>query len=1482
MKLFIVESYGKVKKIQQFLGSDWKVAASVGHVRDLPVRETGVYPPDFIPRYVLTERGEKVCGELARMAREAESVWLATDADREGEAIAWHLQQVLKLDSPRRVTYTEITAPAVKKAVEQAGEIDQNLVSAQEGRRVLDRLVGYSVSPALNQVSGMVLSAGRVQTPALRLVVEREEAIRGFSSTTHYGVEMKFDGTGGGPAGPASGTGGPGLFAKAGRAAGASGAAGVSAAAAAGTGAGPGAGAAGTEAGPGAGIEAGPRPWKAVWNSKNWLAPGEEYFTDKAAAQKIAELRDLRVSRYDEGSAAQGPPPPFITSTLQQAASNALKIDPKECMRLAQALYEEGLITYMRTDNPNLSAEAAEAVRKLAREKGYPLPDKRRTFKSKEGAQEAHEAIRPTDFKVERAGKTEQERALYDLVRKRAVASQLADAKYATVKAVLESRLNGKKVLFEAKGRRLDSPGWKAVLGDDQANEGDKEKDRDELTNPVPGLAVGDSPRPSSSDLKTRRTTPPLRYTQAALIRDLEKRGIGRPSTYASILDNITARQYVVVNQKRLLEATGLGEKLLSYLKSRFKFANYEYTRNLEEKLDGIAKGQNKYFDVVQEAYGLLQEELGKFMTDTGNACPDCGQAVRHLFKEGDGGYNFWACSNRTDCGAKFMDQGGVRGPKLNNSKLSEHLCPACGKPLRHILKEGPTGYNYWSCSDRTCGTSLSDEDGKPGAPRSRPGAAADSGHFCRICDKPLRHVVKEGEGGYDFWGCSDIAACGATYRNVDGLPGEQMEREARFPLTEHACSLCGKPLRHVVKEGPGGYNFWGCSDRGCNANYKDDDGRPGELNVRVLDSDHKCEKCGKPLRHVFKEGPGGYDFWGCSDRECGASYGDEDGRPGALQPARPPLSEYNCDKCGKPLRHVVKEGDGGYNFWGCSDRGCNTTYADEDGRPGAPNARYVDSEYNCDACGQPLRHIVREGEGGYNFWGCSDRGCGTTYKDDDGKPGVMNPKVTESEHSCECGRPLKHIVKDGPGGYNFWGCSDRDCGNTYRDADGRPGEKNAKYVDSEHPCEVCGKPLRHIVKDGPNGYNFWGCSDRSCRATYPDEGGRPGPKNARDRFPDSEHDCECGKPLRHIVKEGEGGYNFWGCSDRGCGNTYRDAGGRPGEKNAKFADSEHKCEACGKPLRHIVKEGPNGYDFWGCSDRACRATYPDDGGKPGPRNSGDRFPDSEHACETCGKPLRHIVKEGDGGYNFWGCSDRSCGTTYKDADGRPGERNAKFADSEHKCEDCGKPLRHIVKEGPNGYDFWGCSDRACRATYPDEGGKPGRKNAGSRFPDSEHACETCGKPLRHIVKEGEGGYNFWGCSDRSCGTTYRDDDGRPGERNFKTERTVSQHPCEVCGKPLVHIVRDGPNGFNFWGCSDRACNTSYSDDLGKPGPRNERRAAAPPSEHKCPTCGSPLYHKKGYSERVGSDYNFFACSNRGCNLTYKAVEDKPVFDQQY
>ncbi len=568
----IVESPNKIRKIKGILGAGWDVAASVGHIRDLPVKTLGITMPGYQPQYELSGRGADVVKTLRARAAKAEAIYLATDPDREGEAIAWHVSEALKLRKPHRVSFGAITPEVILRAIEQPRTVDLNLVHAQEARRVLDRLVGYQVSPVLSrQAAHSGLSAGRVQSPAVRLVVDREREIQAFVEVKHFGAELSFDGN----------------------------------------------------------------SWRAQWETAPFLkkqsvkTPGVEdakYILDEALAKRAAACRDCTVLASANRIARQGPPPPFTTSTLLQAASIQLRWKPDVTSQVAQRLFEAGLITYHRTDSQNFSAEALKEVRAYAKERELPLPASARTWRARDNAQEAHEAIRPTHFAAEQAGDDPAQGQLYRLIWQRAVASQLAEAEWSVNTTRMEARNaaenDGETFTFKAEGRILVVAGWKALTAKDDADEEDEAKDG-ESCGKVPVLAVGSAVRAEAGKVLHKKTQPPPRYTQASLIKKLEGIGIGRPSTYSAILKNVQARGYLE-DDKKFLRPTALGFAVVDALVSRFSFMEYEFTRSLEQQLDDIAEGKAAYLGVVSAADERLQRELAAL-----HAAPLAGGGAR-------------------------------------------------------------------------------------------------------------------------------------------------------------------------------------------------------------------------------------------------------------------------------------------------------------------------------------------------------------------------------------------------------------------------------------------------------------------------------------------------------------------------------------------------------------------------------------------------------------------------------------------------------------------------------------------------------------------------------------------------------------------------------------------------------------------------------------------------------------------------------------
>ncbi len=674
MKLMIIESPGKIPKLKAILGDGWQIAASVGHVRDLPTREMGIEPPDFKPQYELIERGVAVIAKLKALARQADAVYLATDPDREGESISWHLQQCLRLDNPLRVTFNEITPTAVKTALNNPRTIDVKRVAAQEARRVLDRRVGYMVSPELSRQTGERLSAGRVQSPAVYLVVERERQIKDFKVTHHFGALLIF------------------AYAK-------------------------------NQSKPAQDFA--PIEYSAEWLTRpNFVTADNPYFMDRAFATAVSEVKIVLVKSFDETEAKRSPPAPFTTSTLQQAASVTLGLDPKTTMEAAQKLYEQGHITYHRTDNPNVSDDSLSDIYAVAVKMGLDMAERPRKFKAPEGAQEGHPAITPTHWEIEDAGETSDQRALYSMIRLRAIACQLADARYAVRTARLEAvePIDGKAVEFEAKGRTLVYSGWLKLLDGDQTEEAANDN---EPANPIPDLAHGQTLSVALGKLLEKKTQPPSRYTQASLIRKLESEGVGRPATYAAIMENIISREYVATVKKNLVP-TETGCLVVDSLVRKFQFIELGYTRQIEQDLDRIAQGEASYKAIIQAVHANLSREIGE----------------------------------------------------LGLSVVPKHPCPSCGKPLNRI--KGKTGY-FWGCASfPDCNTTLPDNEGEPGLPKL---PMALSEYLCQQCNRALVHRIKAGKGGYDFWGCSGYKdGCKKTYPNLNGKPHYDATKTVNTP----------------------------------------------------------------------------------------------------------------------------------------------------------------------------------------------------------------------------------------------------------------------------------------------------------------------------------------------------------------------------------------------------------------------------------------------------------------------------------------------------------------------------------------------------------------------------------------------------------------------------------------------------------------------------------------------------------------------------
>jgi len=591
--LLIVESPSKAKIISKYLEGEYDVVASVGHIRELPKsNKTAIdIPGGFIPHYEISAGKEKVVADIRARAKKATAVLLATDPDREGEAIAWHLKEALGLKNPKRVVYYEITKEAIRDAIAHPREIDDNLRKAQEARRVLDRLVGYDLSGVIWKKVRYGLSAGRVQSPALRILVEREREIRAFIPEAYYPISAEFKNK------------------------------------------------------DGALLQ-----MNCTEEIKNKVRAEEVTALGEKIIWKVKDIEETELKRTSR--------PPFTTSTIQQAASSRLGFTPSRTMGIAQKLYEGGHITYMRTDSTNLSSLAIkEAEEVIKKEFGDKYAEKK-TFKStSKNAQEAHEAIRPTHLSIASAGGNDEEKKLYALIRSRTLASQMADARMARTKIIAcadgDAETNAKLPNFAVTGSRVIFDGWlKAdpdAVGEDVI---------------LPKTEKDEKLKLEKMVWVEKFTEPPSRYSEAGLVKELDKKGIGRPSTYASIIKTLETRQYIEKINKSL-KPTDTGEVVISFLEEHFgKYVDYDFTAEMENELDDIAAGTAKYIPTIKKFYDPLTKIIAEKIdidkiTNLGDAdpsfkCPKCGAGmIIKLARTG----KFLSCSKYPDCdGALTME----------------------------------------------------------------------------------------------------------------------------------------------------------------------------------------------------------------------------------------------------------------------------------------------------------------------------------------------------------------------------------------------------------------------------------------------------------------------------------------------------------------------------------------------------------------------------------------------------------------------------------------------------------------------------------------------------------------------------------------------------------------------------------------------------------------------------------------------------------
>jgi len=653
MDLIIVESPTKAKTLAKFLGDGFEVQATMGHIRDLPEKKLGVdVKKDFEPEYVVSEAKAETIEKLKKLAQKAEKIFLATDPDREGEAIAWHVSALLSGNSKfkiqnskfSRVTFHEITKKAIDEALSKPGEININLVEAQTARRILDRLVGYKLSPLLWQKIRRGLSAGRVQSVAVRLIVEREKEIDKFVPIEYWEIEallQKFIG--------------------------------------------------------------GEMPDAPRFLAKLVKKNGGkiEVVNQTQSSGIVEELKKAEYEVYgvDKKEFKRNPYPPFTTSTLQQAGANRLGWSSKKTMQMAQSLYEKGLITYHRTDSTNLAEEAVAQARDFIK-KNYGndyLPQEPKIYKTKsKSAQEAHEAIRPTELQRDNspAGGSElqsgDEEKLFKLIWKRFLACQMNPAVVEVTTLTTQAAGEKNIFLFETKGAIQKFDGWRKLY--ETIEEVDEEGEKIEK---LPEVSVGDGLKLLELKPEQKFTAPPPRFNEASLIKTLEELGIGRPSTYAPIISTIQDRNYVE-KQNKAFVPTLLGVAVNDFLMDYFaNILDYQFTAKMEDEFDGIANGELKRTPVLAEFYTPFIEKLEgvrrvaqrvAVQTEaTGQSCPDCkqGSVVVRVGRFG----KFLSCSRFPDCH--------YRAPFVQ--KVEGFNCPKCGSDV--IYKKTKTGKGFYGCA---------------------------------------------------------------------------------------------------------------------------------------------------------------------------------------------------------------------------------------------------------------------------------------------------------------------------------------------------------------------------------------------------------------------------------------------------------------------------------------------------------------------------------------------------------------------------------------------------------------------------------------------------------------------------------------------------------------------------------------------------------------------------------------------------------------
>jgi DNA topoisomerase-1 len=980
-----VDTLAAATKIQGFLDSEWRVVASGGGVfRDFPRSDVFNQVERLPSSFVLTSLGQTVVDKLKPLTEKAEAVYLGLGYDRIGEWTAWQLKEILGLESPFRVDLVEITPEGVKKALDRSRFLRVSLATAEEAYRTAERLCEVA-SLASQALTGQYVGAGLSLTAVLETLIDKEKASNLSNFERSYGVELIFS---------------PENQKK--------------------------------------------LSWRAYWNPKNWLNKGETFFQNQKIAERVAELNRFKVASYKEGAFYVKSLPPLSTKTLFRTASDILSFESVKTRSLALGLYEQGHVTYPLAANKTLTPNVLDKIRELATNYGWPIEPSPRVWPSYDYEPDYLECVRPVNLSLEVAGDSDEQKKLYKLIRLRTLASQMMDALYDETQVVLWSVLDGKKVFFEAKKRRIKKPGFKSLYNDEPRHKVNYDED---LNNPIPKLIVESDLITKASNVYAKsKSTDHL--TEIKLLKETLKTTGPFLEEFSSLTKDLINWGYASVNVYGHIQSEPRGQKVLELIRHNFPCLTNQGSKGFRELLDRVTKGEVDWVTAVVHFSQTLQKDLAKFHGPTVK-CPECGEDLLRVVGRQDQLITAtWVCPNN-ECGVTYADEAGSLGQKKELEAPYRRACPYCGRPL--ALFKGVKSWEpkeFWACNVKfNCGARFYNDHGKLGQAFFR---LAPAKVTCPDCGSPIiGHVeIKDGVEIPRFY-CQNRRECGLRFKNNHGVPGDRLF----LPNKNFPCPECGQPLTHCHgKTKKGSYNYWICQEtNGCQLRYKDEDNAPGEKMSSVIHTEKICPDCHSHLILIKIQKHGqDHSFWSCHDRtNCGARFTNKNGEIGD-RVFSVALTRYFCKEC--QTRLELRKG---FKF----------------GKP-------------------------------FVTWVCSNKQCQERYENNDGAPGDSLPKVTKTDRKCPvCQGRLALIVKHGLLGYSHWSCGNNDCRATFSDIDGRVGERleltkssqkarsgQQKGEKTEFLCPYCRSPLvrvRGISKKRNNKFDFFSCSNQHCERTF-------------------------------------------------------------------------------------------------------------------------------------------------------------------------------------------------------------------------------------------------------------------------------------------------------------------------------------------------------------------------------------------------------------